>query len=194
MPAQMMQNVDPIAVILTSVLVDTVLFPLLRRHNLMPSVLVRCCIGSLLGAASLLVALGVEYMVMSKPIFSVPIWWQIPQFWLIAAGEMISLRSSSSQLLSKLHSLHSPGPLKAVSSAMNLCFFSIANALSAVLFQVRSEWLPNFDVNNPSEEAVRGAHYDYYYLVLLALCVLRAVASLSLIPYFTKVTLARLQP
>ncbi|EER19813.1 hypothetical protein Pmar_PMAR003880, partial [Perkinsus marinus ATCC 50983] len=85
MPAQMMQNVDPIAVVLTSVLVDTVLFPLLKRHNLMPPVLVRFCIGSLCGAASLLVALGVEYMVMSKPVFSVSIWWQIPQFWLIAA-------------------------------------------------------------------------------------------------------------
>ncbi|EER13272.1 hypothetical protein Pmar_PMAR007717 [Perkinsus marinus ATCC 50983] len=58
----MMQNVDPIAVVLTSVLVDTVLFPFLKRHNLMPPVLVRFCIGSLCDAASLLVALGVEFL------------------------------------------------------------------------------------------------------------------------------------
>ncbi|KAF4647310.1 hypothetical protein FOL47_004786, partial [Perkinsus chesapeaki] len=172
MPAQMMQNVDPIAVVLTSVLVDTVLFPLLKRHNLMPSVLVRFCIGSLCGAASLLVALGVEYMVMAQPVFSVSIWWQIPQFWLIAAGEIFLISTSYEVAFT-----HSPGPLKAVASAFNLCFFSISNALSAVLFQVCSSWLPNFDAENPSEEAVSGAHYDYYYMVLVALCVFGALAS-----------------
>ncbi|KAF4677056.1 hypothetical protein FOZ60_000352 [Perkinsus olseni] len=182
MPAQMMQNVDPIAVVLTSVLVDTVLFPLLKRFNLMPPVLVRFCIGSLCGAASLLVALGVEYMVMSQPVFSVSIWWQIPQFWLIAAGEIFLISTSYEVAFT-----HSPGALKAVASAFNLCFFSISNVLSAVLFQVCSSWLPNFDVENPTEEAVSGAHYDYYYMVLVALCVFGAVAAVSMIPYFNKV-------
>ncbi|EER11221.1 Tripeptide permease tppB, putative [Perkinsus marinus ATCC 50983] len=182
MPAQMMQNVDPIAVVLTSVLVDTVLFPLLKKYNMMPSVLVRFCIGSLCGAASLLVALGVEYMVMSKAVFSVSIWWQIPQFWLIAAGEIFLISTSYEVAFT-----YSPGALKAVASAFNLCFFSISNVLSAVLFQVCSEWLPNFDIKNPTEEAVSGAHYDYYYMVLVALCIFGAVGAVSMIPYFNRV-------
>ncbi|EER10319.1 conserved hypothetical protein, partial [Perkinsus marinus ATCC 50983] len=66
MPAALMQIVDPIAVVVISVLVDRVLYPWLRKHGRMPRVLVRFCIGSVLGALALISALIVEYVVMAS--------------------------------------------------------------------------------------------------------------------------------
>ncbi|KAF4650955.1 hypothetical protein FOL47_000742 [Perkinsus chesapeaki] len=181
-PPAMMQNVDPIAVVVTSLFVDGVVYRLLRKHNKMPPVLGRFCIGCGFGALALLCALIVELQVKSHPVFTVSIWWQVPQFWFIATGEIFLISTSY-----EIAFTHSPSSLKTVASAVNLCFFAIASALSAVLFDVAQPWLPNFVPSNPTEETVAGAHYDYYYIVLIGLCVFGGLASLSLIPYFNKV-------
>lgn len=191
MPAALMQNVDPIAVVVVSVLVDRVLYPWLRRHGKMPPVLGRFCIGSLLGGLALVSALIVEYVVMAEPLFTVSIWWQIPQFSLIAAGEIFLISTSYEVAFT-----HAPPELKAVASAVNLCFMAIANSLSAVLFQVASPWLPNFDLDHPHESVV-GAHYDYYYYVLIGLCIVGAVCCLLMLPYYRRVyaaVIARQKP
>ncbi|KAF4648656.1 hypothetical protein FOL47_002948, partial [Perkinsus chesapeaki] len=81
---------------------------------------------------------------------------------------------------------HAPPQLKAVASAVNLCFMAIANALSAVLFQIASPWLPNFDFSKP-EESVIGSHYDYYYYVLIGICLFGAACCLLTVPYYRRV-------
>ncbi|EER16394.1 hypothetical protein Pmar_PMAR023152, partial [Perkinsus marinus ATCC 50983] len=58
-------------------------------------------------------------------------WWQVPQFWVIAAGE-IFLTSTSYEVAFT----YSPSHLKAVSSAINLLFFAIANFIAGAIFQV----------------------------------------------------------
>ncbi|EER00643.1 hypothetical protein Pmar_PMAR025252, partial [Perkinsus marinus ATCC 50983] len=55
---------------------------------------------------------------------------------------------------------------------------------------VCSPWLPDFKPDDPSTWG--GSHYDYYYMVLIAFCVLGAVGSLALIPYFNRVAAANL--
>ncbi|KAF4732480.1 hypothetical protein FOZ63_000262, partial [Perkinsus olseni] len=179
MPAALMQNVDPIAVVLVSLFVDRALFPILRRRGLMPPVLVRYCIGSLLGALSLVAAVIVEYAVNSRPLYTVSIWWQIPQFVLIAAGEIFLVSTSYEVAFT-----HAPPELKAVASAVNLCFTAVANALSAAMFQLASPWLPNFD---PGSARAEPSHYDYYYYVLIGLCLIGAIGSLAFVPYYRKV-------
>lgn len=181
-PPAMMQNVDPIAVVVMSLVVDGVVYRLLRKHNKMPPVLGRFCIGCCWGALSLLCALIVELVVKSRPVFTVSIWAQVPQFWFIATGEIFLISTSY-----EIAFTHSPSSLKAVASAVNLCFFAISSALSAVLFDLAEPWLPNFLPDNPTRESVAGAHYDYYYLVLIGLCLFGAIASLLLLPYFNKV-------
>ncbi|KAF4683738.1 hypothetical protein FOZ60_008656, partial [Perkinsus olseni] len=145
MPAALMQNVDPIAVVLVSLFVDRALFPILRRRGLMPPVLVRYCIGSLLGALALVAAVIVEFAVNSRPLYTVSIWWQIPQFALIAAGEIFLVSTS---------------------------------------YELASPWLPNFD---PGSARAEPSHYDYYYYVLIGLCLIGAIGSLAFVPYYRKV-------
>ncbi|KAF4672232.1 hypothetical protein FOL47_000748 [Perkinsus chesapeaki] len=181
MPPALMQNVDPIAVIATSVLVDSLIFPALRKRNMMPSVLVRFCIGSLLAALSLVCALILEYVVMSHPAFTISIWWQIPQFTFIASGEVFLISTSY-----EVAYTHAPSQLKAVASAVNLCFNAIASVLSAALFQLARGWLQDFDPKN-AEESIRGSHYDYYYYVLIVLALVGAIGSLAMVPYYNRI-------
>ncbi|KAF4653774.1 hypothetical protein FOZ61_008693 [Perkinsus olseni] len=181
MPAALMRNVDPIAVVVISVLLDRLLYPCLRRHSKMPSVLVRFFIGTLLGALALLCALIGEYVIMAHPLFTVSIWWQVPQFVSIAAGEIFVISTSYEVAFT-----HAPPELKAVASAVNLCFMAIANSLSAAVFQVASPWLPNFDFEEP-EESMVGSHYDYYYYFLIGLSLVGAVCCLLMIPFYRRV-------
>ncbi|KAF4660487.1 hypothetical protein FOL47_007151 [Perkinsus chesapeaki] len=182
-PAAMMQNIDSISIIINSLWIDGILYKALRKHNKMPSPLFRMFIGSMMGCAALLCALGVEYAVMDRPLNTVSVWWQIPQFFLIATGE-IFLTSTSYEVAFT----YSPGQLKAVSSALNLLFFSIANLLAGVVFQVCAPWMPNFDPDDyPSSVMYSGSHYDYYYMLLAGICVVGAVCCLALLPYFNKV-------
>ncbi|KAF4671860.1 hypothetical protein FOL47_001155 [Perkinsus chesapeaki] len=185
MPAAMFQNVDPFAVIINSLILDQVIFPYLQRKNMFPSVLARFCMGCIAGACSLLCAMGLEYVVMAKPMFSVSAWWQVPQFWLIALGECFLFATSYEVAFT-----YSPGQLKACASGLNLLFFSFGSMLSAVLFQVCSPWLPDFKPEDPSTWG--GSHYDYYYMVLIGFCVLGAIGSLALIPYFNRVAAANM--
>ncbi|KAF4670123.1 hypothetical protein FOL47_002185 [Perkinsus chesapeaki] len=182
MPPAMIQNVDPIAVVLSSFIVDTLLFPALRKHDRMPEPLVRFCIGSAFGAVALACALVVEYQIMSREIFSVSVWWQVPQFWMIALGEIFLMSTSYEVAFT-----YSPSSLKAVASAFNLCFFAIASALSAVLFSLCQSWLPDFDPAQPTVESYKNAHYDYYYYFLIGLCSVGSLGSLLALPYFKKV-------
>ncbi|KAF4683949.1 hypothetical protein FOZ60_008387 [Perkinsus olseni] len=181
MPAALMQNVDPLAVIATSVIVDSVVFPFLRKRDKMPSVLVRFCIGSLFAALALVCALIVEYAVMSHAPFTVSIWWQIPQFAFIASGEVFLISTSY-----EVAYTHAPSQLKAVASAVNLCFNAIASVLSAVLFKIASGWLRDFDPKN-AKESITSSHYDYYYYLLIGLALVGAVGSLAMVPYYHRI-------
>ncbi|EER06449.1 Tripeptide permease tppB, putative [Perkinsus marinus ATCC 50983] len=182
-PAAMMQNVDSISIIVNSLWIDGVLYKYLRQHNHMPSALLRMCIGSMLGCIALLCALGVEYSVMDRPLYSVSVWWQVPQFFLIATGEIFLISTSYEVAFT-----YSPGQLKAVSSALNLLFFSFSNLLAGVVFQLCAPWMPNFDPDDyPESVMYRSSHYDYYFMLLAGVCVFGAILCLICVPYFNKV-------
>ncbi|KAF4700745.1 hypothetical protein FOZ63_016477 [Perkinsus olseni] len=184
-PAALMQNVDPIAVVINSLLVSSVLYPLLKRRGIVLSVLVRSFIGSVLGVLSLVCAAIVELQIKSRPLFTVSIWWQVPQFWIVAAGEIFLISTSY-----EIAFTFSPSSLKAVASAVNLLFFAVGYALAGVIFQLCAPWLPNFDPKKPTVVSHKGAHYEYFYLVLIGLCCIGAIACLALIPYFNRVAKA----
>ena len=65
-PVELMQLIDPVAVIGGSFLVE-LLYGFLRSKNKMPSILTRFFIGNVLGATSLLCAMGVERVIMDSP-------------------------------------------------------------------------------------------------------------------------------
>jgi len=181
MSAALMQNVDPIVVICASMLIEGFLYPYLRARDMMPDVLTRFIMGNVLGACSVLCAYGVESYVMVSALYSVPIWWQVPQFSCIAFAEIFLISTSY-----EVSFTMAPDSLKAVTSAFNLLFFSLAGFLSGILFIACSDWMPNFDPNDPS--TYKNSHYDYYYLLLAILCLVAAIGCVCCTPYYRRVS------
>lgn len=179
-PAQM-QNVDPIAVILFSFVVEYWLYNLLRKWNMMPSILARFSIGCLMGTASLLCAMGLELHIMksSDPWESISIWWQVPQFTLVAIGEIFLISTSYEVAFT-----YAPESLKGVGSGLNLLFMAIASFISTALFKACESWMPDFDENDPA--SWQQCHYDYFFILLASISFLASIASLAFNPYFKK--------
>jgi hypothetical protein len=159
----LMQNVDPIVVVVTSLLVEGSLYPALRRRDRMLSVLTRYTFGTLAAGGAVLCAFGVELMVMQADINTVSIWWQVPQFSLIAVAEVFVISTSY-----EIAFTYAPLSLKTVSSGCNLIFFALAGYLSGGLFALCESWMPDFRKDDPS--TYKDAHYDYYFLVLAGTC------------------------
>lgn len=179
MPPALMQNIDPLGVILGSFAVEY-FYSFLRQRNTMPSILTRFFIGCLMGTASLLCAVGVEREIMASPDpWSISIWWQTPQFILIALGEIFLISTSYEVAFT-----YAPDALKAVGSAINLLFLAIASFLSALLFNMFASWMPDYNSSVPS--SWQNSHFDYFFAILAAFCLFSGFASLALNPYFKR--------
>lgn len=181
MSPSLMQNVDPIAVIGFSLIVEYLLYKQLRARNLMPSVLTRFFLGCCMGTMSLLCAMGLERAIMSSadPQTTISIWWQVPQFSLIALGEIFLISTSYEVAFT-----YSPESMKAVGSALNLLFLAIAAFISAALLKVCSGWMPQYDAAVPS--SWQTSHFDYFFILLAGVCFLSGILSLCLNSYFVK--------
>lgn len=181
MTPSLMQNVDPIAVIVFSFFVEYLMYNKLRSLNKMPSILTRFFIGCCMGTLALLCAMGLELAIMhsSNPQSSISIWWQVPQFSLIALGEIFLISTSYEVAFT-----YAPEPLKAVGSALNLLFLAIASGFSAGLVELCASWMPDYNASNPS--TWQTCHYDYYFIMLASICFASGVVSLMLNPYFKR--------
>ena len=130
---------------------------------------------------SVMCAYAVERKIMASAIHTVSIWWQVPQFTCIAVAEIFLISTSYEVAFT-----FAPDALKAVVSAMNLLFFSLAGFLSGIFFVSFSDWMPNFDAADPT--TYQGSHYDYYYLVLAGVCGVGALACVGFRPYYRRLT------
>lgn len=182
MAPALMQSVDSVAVIMASCIVDRWLYPTLRQSNRMPSVLTRFVFGNVLGAFSVMCAFCVERTVMAQPLYTVSIWSQVPQFVCIAFAEIFLISTSYEVAFT-----NAPDSLKAVASAFNLLFFSVAGFVSGLLFVACEKWMPDFDPKKAS--TYQDSRYDLYYLVLAGICCVGAVGSFLLRPYYDRVAL-----
>ena len=134
-----------------------------------------------MGTLALLCAMGLELAIMhsSNPQSSISIWWQVPQFSLIALGEIFLISTSYEVAFT-----YAPEPLKAVGSALNLLFLAIASGFSAGLVELCASWMPDYNASNPS--TWQTCHYDYYFIMLASICFASGVVSLMLNPYFKR--------
>ena len=179
-PVEEMQLIDPLAVVGGSFLVEY-LYAFLRSKSKMPSVLTRFFIGNMLGAASLLCAVGVERSIMASPDprRDVSVWLQTPQFALIALGEIFLISTAY-----EIAFTYSPESLKAVGSALNLLFMAMASFISAALFKAFANWMPDYKPEDPATWTT--CKFDYYFLFLTGICVLAGLGSLAMKPYFKR--------
>lgn len=179
-PAQI-QNVDPIAVIAFSFVVEYLLYNQLRKWNMTPSILVRFSLGCIMGSLSLLCAMGLELAIMksSNPWETISIWWQVPQYSLVALGEIFLISTSYEVAFT-----YAPESLKGVGSGLNLLFMAIASLVSAALFSACASWMPDFDQNQPA--TWQESHFNYFFILLASNSFAAAIGSLAFNPYFEK--------
>lgn len=157
MAHELMVNVDPIAVIVGSLVIDNFIFPFLRKKNMMPTILYRFVVGFTFSTLANLCAMAVEFAIQGSAENTVSIWWQIPQFSFVAFGEIFVISTSYEVAFSK-----SPESLKTVASAFNLLGFAIAGFISTALIQATNGWTSN-------------SHWDYYYMVLASMSVVAGI-------------------
>lgn len=134
-----------------------------------------------MGTLALLSAMGLEFAIMnsSDPQDYISIWWQIPQFSLIALGEIFLISTSYEVAFT-----YAPEPLKAVGSALNLLFLAIAAGISAGLVELCASWMPDYDPSIPA--TWQNCHYDYYFIMLASICFASGFVALALNPYFKR--------
>ncbi len=168
MPTPYMCNIDPIAVIAGAFLMDKLVYPKLRAMNKMPSIPLRVSFGFLLASAANWCAMGVELLILASPPESVSVWLQVPQFSLIAFGEIFVFATAMEVAYTK-----SPDSLKTVATAFYLLAMSISSFISRAIGGACKPW---FDANR----------YDLYYIVLASLCGAFTILSFFLRGFFER--------
>jgi dipeptide/tripeptide permease len=181
MEPALIQNVDPIAVIVLAFFVEYFLYTWLRKKDMMPSILTRFFLGCCMGSISLLCAMGLEFAIMGSedPFNTISIWWQVPQFCFVALGEIFLISTSYEVAFT-----YAPESLKSVGSGLNLLFMAIASFLSTALFSICEGWMPDADPDVPS--TWQNAHFEYYFILLACISFAGGIGSLALNPYFKK--------
>jgi solute carrier family 15 (peptide/histidine transporter), member 3/4 len=181
MTPSLMQNVDPISVIVFSLIVEYFLYNKLRERDMMPSVLVRFFVGCCMGTISVLCAMGLERAIMNSPDpeNTISIWWQVPQFCFIAIGEIFLISTSYEVAFT-----YSPESMKAVGSALNLLFIGAAAFAAGGINAACASWMPSYDPTNPA--SWQDSHYDYFFILLGGISFVSGIASLLMRPYFDK--------
>jgi len=162
LPTVYMGNIDPIAVILGALLTDKLIFPFLRSKNMMPSIPLRVSIGYIITAMANFCAMGVEMLIIASDPNSVSVWLQIPQFSLVAFGEIFIFATALEVAYTK-----SPDSLKTVATAFYLLSMSISSFISRAVGAACAGW---FEANR----------YDLYYILLGSICILFAILSFLL--------------
>jgi POT family proton-dependent oligopeptide transporter len=167
-PTVYMGNIDPIAVILGAFITDSLLFPALRRKGWMPSIPLRVSIGYIITALANVCAMGVEMIMLASEPNSVSVWLQVPQFSLVAFGEIFIFATALEVAYTK-----SPDSLKTVATSFYLLSISISSFISRAIGEACASW---FDNNR----------YDLYYILLAGISAAFAILSFFLRGYFER--------
>ncbi|KAG0174905.1 peptide transporter ptr2 [Apophysomyces sp. BC1021] len=120
-PNDIMNNVDPIALIIFIPIVDRVLYPFLRKRNMNLFPQMRITIGFFLASLSMVYAAVVQHFMYQDPVFqatgtsSISVFVQIPCYALIAFSEIFASITSLEYAYT-----HAPKSMKSLISALSL--------------------------------------------------------------------------
>lgn len=101
-PNDLLQNIDPLALIILIPIMDRIVTPLLRRFGIVLNPIVRITLGFFLGAASMVWSAVIQHLIYnSSPcgMYTDPnctdfapinVWWQTPAYVLIAISEIFA--------------------------------------------------------------------------------------------------------
>ncbi|KAK9711330.1 hypothetical protein K7432_007909 [Basidiobolus ranarum] len=126
-PNDIISNIDPIALIILIPIMDTVVYPFLRRVRMNPRPMVRITLGFFFGALAMMSSALVQneiYKQRDNSMAKVCVWWQIPAYLLIAISEIFATITSIEYSYT-----HAPDSLKGLVSAFAL----LPNAFAALI-------------------------------------------------------------
>ncbi|KAK9767531.1 hypothetical protein K7432_002631 [Basidiobolus ranarum] len=126
-PNDLINNIDPIALIILIPIMDTFVYPFLRRIRLNPRPMVRITLGFFFGALAMMSSALVQnemYRRKDNNLPKVSVWLQIPAYLLIAISEIFASITSIEYSYT-----HAPDSLKGLVSAFSL----LPNAAAALI-------------------------------------------------------------
>ncbi|ORY00039.1 PTR2-domain-containing protein [Basidiobolus meristosporus CBS 931.73] len=126
-PNDIVNNIDPITLIIFLPLMDLFVYPILRKMNMNPRPMTRITIGFFLGALAMAASAIVQNEIYRRQDHGLPllsVWWQIPAYVLIALSEIFASVTSLEYSYT-----HAPDSLKGTVSALSL----LPNAVAALL-------------------------------------------------------------
>jgi POT family proton-dependent oligopeptide transporter len=135
LPNDIMNNFDPIALIIFIPITDSVLYPLLRKYKIDFAAQKRITLGFFLGSLSMVYAAVVQYYIYKDPLFietgnssNVTVFLQIPCYFLIAFSEIFASITSMEYAYT-----HAPKSMKSLVSALSLWPSCVAALISLAI-------------------------------------------------------------
>ncbi|KAK9693503.1 hypothetical protein K7432_013901 [Basidiobolus ranarum] len=133
-PDDIIGNIDPIALIIFIPIMDTLVYPFLRRIRMNPRPMMRITIGFALGALAMMTSALVQqriYNAADRGEPKISVWWQIPSYFLIAMSEIFASITSLEYSYT-----HAPNSLKGLVMALSLFPNAVAAAIGMALAPV----------------------------------------------------------
>ncbi|RCH95947.1 peptide transporter ptr2 [Rhizopus stolonifer] len=136
LPNDIMNNFDPIALIIFIPITDMLFYPMLRRFKIQFASQMRITVGFFLGCLSMVYAAVVQYYIYKDPLFissggetsNVSVFIQIPCYFLIAFSEIFASITSMEYAYT-----HAPKSMKSLVSALSLWPNCVAALISLAI-------------------------------------------------------------
>lgn len=136
LPNDIMNNFDPIALIIFIPITDRILYPLLRKYKINFASQLRITVGFFIGALAMVYAAVVQHYIYIDPLFissggktsNVSVFLQIPCYFLIAFSEIFASITSMEYAYT-----HAPKSMKSLVSALSLWPNCVAALISLAI-------------------------------------------------------------
>ncbi|KAJ5062757.1 POT family-domain-containing protein [Bipolaris maydis] len=133
-PNDLLQNLDPIALIIFIPLLDFVIYPLLRKNKINFSPVLRMTAGFLLAAIAMAYASVLQYYIYKSPKNSIHVWIQAPAYVLVAFSEAFVIITGLELAYTK-----APTSLRSLVSSLFWLTIGIAAAICIALAPVSQD-------------------------------------------------------
>lgn len=133
-PNDLLQNLDPIALVILIPFMDRLVYPTLGRYNLAPPPILRIFMGFIWASASMVYACVLQHYIYNSPPNSVNVWLQSPAYILIAISEIFTSISGLEYAFVK-----APASMKSIVMSIFLFMTALGSALQFCLLPVAQD-------------------------------------------------------
>ncbi|KAI4854458.1 peptide transport protein PTR2 [Aureobasidium sp. EXF-8845] len=133
-PNDLLQNLDPIALIIFIPLLDFVVYPLLRKHKINFSPVLKMTAGFIMASIAMVYAAVLQHYIYNSPPESIHVWIQAPAYILVAFSEAFVIITGLELAYTK-----APTSLRSLVSALFWLTIGIAAAICIALAPVSQD-------------------------------------------------------